>query len=420
MKRLLLFCMCLFLCPSAGNAGAYDYTDTVPNVTDAVLTAWGRPKINKDFIQDKSDEYFAPNGFKIKGPGKVCCGDIEYNRESQNYGGPVWKAGYGDGKKGDHGIIAMIARKNIAEHGAEFCLTQIHANSSSGTFYIQYQQPNWPGLSCAWFCEPGWDGVECKEKSNVNHSCNTTNYASEINAKRSQSLYGPRINDAIKMQYGRIGVAENIAVFDSAAIAERFWHQIVLGAIEFKDHGIVVTPMILGAIGDKDYGNINGQKASGGMKKTLCAQGYTNGDDCRVSSNQCGVEKFCAAYEAKFNKNKHKKVPNGLCSAFVCKDGSQGLDENMDCVQCDEPSVKNGVCNVIGDNMGKCIKCDIGKYFDETDCLCKEADVLNQNQMKYGTHEGDTADKQCWTMTAPKDFVECMLGNTASTTSSAE
>ena len=101
-----------------------------------------------------------------------------------------------------------------------------------------------------------------------------------------------------------------------------------------------------------------------------------------------------------------------MCSVIVCKDESKGLDSNYNCVDCLD-NIKGGRCNVVEhDEMGRCVECPVGKFFDETDCTCKTARVLSNNQMKYGQFEGDVVTKQCWTMNDSKAFLECMLGTT--------
>lgn len=395
--KWVLFCLAVLIFPTVGITGEYDYDATGGNVSDTILNAWGAPKINPGFIQDASDA--VGNAFTIKS-GYACCGGHEE----------------GTGKfylntEDDVAHIGFIAQKNVSEHGAEFCLTQVHAASSTTTFYLRYQQPNWPGLPCAWFCEPGWDGIECKEQTSVNHACNTTNYAAAIDKVKKEVYSG---NDAIAISGRRMGVADSVAFLDSLKIKDFYPHQIVLGAVEFKEHGIVVTPIILGAVGDHPIRtHVTAQKATSGARKTFCAQGYTNGEDCRVSSNQCGKEKLCVGYdEKKFDSKIHEKRPNGLCSVIVCKDESKGLDSNYKCVDCLD-NIKGGRCNVVEhDEMGRCVECPIGKFFDETDCACKTARVLSNNQMKYGQFEGDVVTKQCWTMNDSKAFLECMLGTT--------
>lgn len=398
--KLALFCLLGMLLPVLGNAGEYnfvgnsEYADGRTNLSEAIRNAWGITPLNDGYIQDADDE--TGKAFQIK-RGWSCCG-------TTNNGVPTIT------KQDDVAIMAYVAQKNIAEHGAEFCLTQIHVGSTPDVFSLYYQQPNWPNLQCAWFCEPGWDGVGCKEKTSENHACNPVkNYVAAIN-KVKESIYTG--NDAITLSRKRIGIAENIGIFDAIMVNNFYPHQVVLGAIEFKEHGIVVTPIVLGGVGSHtSITHLTTRKLVSGVKKTLCAQGYTKGENCEVSSKQCGTDILCTGYSDKFNSNIHEKKPNGLCSVFVCKDGDKGLDEDSKCVQC-EQSVRQGICAVSGDNVGKCIKCNVGKYFDETDCSCKDARVLDQNQIKYGAFEGDIITKQCWTMNDPTDFKECMLGTT--------
>lgn len=395
MKKTFLGILIMFL-PTFVNAGSQYYNiGAGPNVSEEILKAWGAPTIAPGYIQDRNGP--EASKFKIKS-GWACCGSVTAGTKNKAIISIL----------DDEAYMALLAQKNISEHGAEFCLTQVAAASSFDVFYIEFQQPNWPGMQCAWFCEPGWDGPECKEKTSPEHACNSTNYIEEIKRVQKDIYDG---NDAITLHGHRPGVANNIAVLASRYPDPwRYPHQIVLGAIDFKEHGIVVTPMLLGSVGNHPVTTwVTAQKATGGVTKTLCAQGYTNGEDCKMSSTRCGVDTFCTGHSGKYNKSIHAKRPNGMCSVVACKDESKALDVNFNCIDC-EPDVRQGRCNVVGlDTLGQCIKCDTGLYFDDTDCTCKPVRMtLTKQQMKFGAFEGDLPAKQCWAMTDMEKIKKCL------------
>lgn len=392
-----LFCLIATLLPIGAYAGSYLTNPLlVPNVNASIIAQWGSPTINSGFIQDKNGT--EASTFKIK-RGWSCCGNRIESGDKRGSANIT--------SEDDEAIIAMLAQKNISEHGAEFCLTQAHVASSTKVFYMYFQQPNWPGLPCAWFCEPGWDGPQCMEQTSTAQACNTTNYVKEIEQVKKAIYTG---NDAITLHGWRMGVAENVAILASTHINNFYPHQVVLGAIGFKEHGIVVAPVTLAAVGDHPKMTaLTAQKSTSAVTKTLCAQGYTNGEDCKTSSTSCGKDLFCTGYAEKYDSKIHAKKPNGLCSVIVCKDESQGLNSEFKCIDC-EPNIQQGRCNIMDNSqLGMCIKCSVGKYFDETDCTCKDARVLTKQQMKYGPFEGDIPAKQCWTMTDLSAIKECML-----------
>nr|MBQ0091680.1 hypothetical protein [Candidatus Enterousia merdequi] len=407
MNKLFSFFIC-FLAPVMSYGAYYELTnDNIGSgltykVTDSIKQIWGNPQINPTYIQDKSSGF---GDFRIK-DGFACCGDTSGDTAQNN--------------KDDQAIIAFVAN-NISEHGAEFCLTQIHVASSNTYFPMMFQQPNWPGLPCAWFCEPGWDGLACKDQTNTESACNTTDYKSAIDALRNSSPY--QGNDSIKWSKGRMGVAEYIAILDATWVNNFYVHNIVVGATKFNEHGIEAEPILLSAVGDHPATTwLQSSSTTTGIKKVLCAQGFTKDDKCSISSKNCGADIFCSAEDKKnFNKSKgHTTQINGICTAVICSDGSKALDSSYNCVACGD-TVQSGKCSVLGDNsFGKCIKCPVGQYFDNVDCTCKDARRLGTDALKYGNNRTEAATLQCWSLVNMEKFQECVLNTTdANNTSSA-
>ena len=394
MKKILVFLISCFM-PFVCNAD-YVYSDDIAGkglkykVTDAVKSAWGNPTVNQTYIQDDNKDFGA---FRIK-QGWACCGTSVASTTNISYGR-------------DNAIMALIAH-DITEHGAEFCLTQIGALYSSRKFDLIHQQPRWPSLQCAWFCEPGWDGIGCMEKSGPETACNTTDYKQRIDTVKAH-IYEDK--DAIALHYGRMGVAEYTAVLDSARISGVYWHEIVVGAVDFMEHGIVAKPILLGSVGDVWVPHVTSSGVASGKTKVLCAQGFTADDKCNVSSKNCGKTLWCTGYSEDVYKSKAtelEKVVNGYCTTYVCTGDKALSDDLKSCVAC-EVGPRTGRCDVLGNSLfGKCKRCAVGQYFNATTCECDTARAISKDKMQYGKYRSDVVTNQCWTKEDAKSYKECV------------
>ena len=395
MKKILVFlisCFMPFVC-----SADYLYSDSVAGkglkykVTDAVKSAWGNPKINKTYIQDDNKDF---GSFRIK-QGWACCGKTTNSSTTIT-------------REDDVAIMALVAR-DITEHGAEFCLTQLSAWSSSSRFDLYHQQPRWPSLQCAWFCEPGWDGVGCMESSGPETACNTTDYRQRIDAVKASDVYSSR--DAIALHQERMGVAEYTAVLDSAHVANRYWHEIVVGAVDFMEHGIVAKPILVGVVGEHLHTDLSTSGVVSGKTKVLCAQGFTADDKCNVSSKNCGKTLWCTGYSEDVYKSKAtelEKVVNGYCTTYVCTGDKALSDDLKSCVAC-EVGPRTGRCDVLGNSLfGKCKRCAVGQYFNATTCECDTARAISKDKMQYGKYRSDVVTNQCWTKEDAKSYKECV------------
>ena len=395
MKRILIFlisCFVPFVCEAA-----YVYDNDIAGtgmkyrVTDAVKAAWGNPTLNSTYIQDESRDF---GNFRIK-QGFACCGTTTNPSTIINVNDDV-------------AIMAFIAH-DITEHGAEFCLTQLAATSANSRFSLYHQQPRWPGLQCAWFCEPGWDGVGCMEQNGPESACNTIDYKQRINAVKGKIYEG---NDAISLHNVRMGVAEYTAVLDSLYVNDKYWHEIVIGAVDFMEHGIVARPILLGVVGSHPaMTNVSTSPVVAGKTKVLCAQGFTADDKCNVSSKNCGKTLWCTGYtDEVYNsrKNELEKVVNGYCTVYVCSGDKALSDDAKSCVDC-QTDVLTGRCDVLGNSMfGKCKRCVVGQFFNPTTCECDTARAISKDKMQYGNHRTDVVTNQCWTKEDAKSYKECV------------
>lgn len=379
-------------------AASYDGTGgalLTYKVTDAIKAVWGNPKLNSTYIQDVSADY---GEFRIK-QGWNCCGEQLQNSTKIK-------------EKDDQAIIAFVAN-NITEHGAEFCLMQLGVGSSSSKFYLYHQQPRWPGLQCAWFCEPGWDGVACMERTSPETACNTTDYRQRINNVKSKIYEG---NDAIALTRQRMGVFGYTALLDGLYIKGKYPHEIVVGAVDFMEHGIVAKPILVAAIGD--HPAMTGLTTSGvaaGKSKVLCAQGFTADEKCTASSKNCGKTLWCSGYKEDVYKSKSselEKVVRDYCVAYVCA-GDKALNDDLtSCVEC-KADARTGRCDVAGHELlGQCKKCATGTFFNSATCECDAASaVASKEKMQYGNYRTDVVTNQCWAKENDAEYKLCVMSS---------
>lgn len=398
MKNVFVFFV-FFLFAGVCNAAEYYYSSSIAGsgltykVTDSVKNAWGNPTVNAGYIQDQSTNY---GNFRIL-DAWACCSTNSLPSDT------------GKIEVEDDGAVLALVARNITEHGAEFCLTQLAVGSSSSRFYIYHQQPNWPGLPCAWFCEPGYDGVACKDSTSEDSACNTTDYAQWYSQRHSATPY--KGNDSITLHNKRIGVAEFTAVLDSLDVHNFYPHQIVVGAVDFKQHGISAKPIVVAGVGNHPTTTfLTSSATTSGKEKILCAQGFTKNDKCDMSSKNCGSDAWCNGYSSSnFNSNIHAKQLNGVCNVIVCKDG-KALNSDFSCSECSGGAKAR--CDASGNDLfGRCIECNIGQVMDQETCQCVSARRLSKEVMQYGNKTSSVvlAD-QCWTKEDSEEYKKCILG----------
>jgi len=396
----------LFSCFVALEACAdYEYTSGWAlqyGVTDAIKATWGNPSVDAQNPQDANRD---SDVFQIK-KGYACCVNDELYHPEAIENAPFCED---NGRKKpckDSGSFMAFVAHNISEHGAEFCLTQFSAVGGTAKFSLYHQQPRWPGLGCMWFCEPGWDGIACQERTSPEASCNMVNIKQSIANVKTKKYEG---NDALAMHMVRQGFAEYMAILDSAYAIDKYPKEIVIGAVDFMEHGIVAKPMSVGAVGNLGKSSVTSSTVAG-KTKVLCAQGFTADDKCNVSSQNCGKTLWCNEGAGKyFDSSKHVKQMNGFCETFVCKNYDEALDDNYNCKSCKSNGL-NGRCDVLGKTtFGKCIECGIGQIFNPSTCECDVARTVSTAVLQYGTSRAGIVTNQCWTKTDAASYKECVL-----------
>lgn len=328
-------------------------------------------------------------------------------------------------------FVALIAHE-VTPHGAKFCLEEVVGYRSGGYHYNAYQNPFVPGdFQCAWFCEPGYDGIGCSQSSGGATACDSVDYEqaySNLKSNASPSKLGDRPGNADKVKF-----------FNRYTATRSYEQHVVLGAIEFKKHGIVAQPMLISANGTDSYWGISTGPASGGIQKTLCAMGYTKNDNCDLSSTSCNTNvPWCRYWRENkewgqyvvrgYDSNIHYKEPDEewvdpknqdkgrqSCYKPKCKNGFD-FGTDLQCSSCTD-DIMGGFCDSEENlNNGQCMKCNVGQWFDKQTCTCKQmSKIFDKKFLETGPYDN----KQCWSIADIVDYKACVTGETEDTSGSS-
>lgn len=396
MKKFALI-LSLLVAPNLVSASSWYWTEGIG--LDSHGASWGYPTTGDTVVESSSN-----------------VGNFEINKKTL-------KKYHSDDKntKEYQTFVAFVAHE-IATHGAQFCLTQIGAWRDS-TSWIFYMNPYVPGsFQCAWFCEPGYDGHRCHDETSAASACDTVNYK---NAYENEWKTGVKPSDI----WSRASAAHMVDFFASKYPDGHFQQQVILGATEFKEHGLVVKPILLSRNGTSTSLGLASTPANG-VTKTLCAQGFTKNDKCEMSSGTCGGDIPWCRY---FRENKewgqfvangydstlHYKEPSEewidtndkskgkqACYSPKCKNG-MNFGTDLKCSSCAD-TVMGGFCDIDGNaNKGKCMNCNIGQYFDKETCECKQmSTIIDKKYLVSGPYDN----KQCWTIADTTEYKTCVTG----------
>lgn len=411
MKKIFFVVFSMFVVffgVAYGDDACY-YVDDDNKITDTeIINKWGMPTIGSNILESTNDA--------------GCFPIVSKKRSCSSLSAEAWAK------------LAMVAH-DVSLHGAYFCLTNILAIKGD-KYKVGFNSPYSWEYQCAWFCEPGWDGVRCEEPSSPSSVCNSVDYNEMYNFlagdKKDEITFG--------CQTDRTCVGDKVKVFDVGYPLTSYQQMVVLGARRFDSHGIVAQPMVISVSGDASFYFVPVEPATSGIKKTLCAQGYTKDGYCNMSSGNCtngnaNID-WCYYYRtdttwgklvaASFNPDIHMKVPGSECddSARVggkcpagaakhpcynieCKNGfSMGADRQ--CKACPY-KIKSGYCDVSSntENYGKCISCDDGQYFNKETCNCDTVEhVVKLSDMQYGP-----SNSGCWMLDDTAEYKKCVIGS---------
>lgn len=347
-----------------------------------------------------------------------------YNGETSSAGssqeliidGGLWKNNTHGTHADEWGFVAMIATK-VVEHGAYFCPYQAQCSNSRKEkhAWTTYYLPN--GFSedkCAWLCESGYEGEDCKEQSEQPPYCDKTPY----NTKNGGKFSGL----SMKTWGGDAGSVEgNVHGFNTWNTGNKMEHDVFLGVIKFLEHGVMASPIHVQCGRDNWKDNdsyFDVVDTAPGTVKLLCAPGYTPNaanTDCEPKNKGiCEIQdiKMCDGFARdKYNSSIHTiKVVDG-CAKYFCSETGKAFVSATDttCSDCATGS-KGGASG----KDGTCVKCETGQYFNTDTSTCETATAFSKTDLQYGKGKTKNSDSdinnQCWTFVEPELYRDCVLG----------
>ena len=316
----------------------------------------------------------------------------------------------------DYGVLMLIARE-VNENGAYFCPTTVygekHGRGDSWTLYGDSSQ----GQGCFWACKKGFSGENCQ--STTVTACDT-----EPVTRSTYDSYAmvrdPEIENSIPMF--ELNQYKN-CTFKRSKFGEE--HDQFLAVVDWlpSGHGVVVQPMSVRA-NMWDRGNWEAAIIAyvAGTSQVLCKNGYTVnsvGTDCvPLDEEKCAANEMCADWATvNFDEENMVKELSLTCVnthgttagvQYRCKTPGYAFASVADhtCTQCVE-NMRTGV----NPSNGTCVTCEIGEIFNASaPGYCADATGFSQEQMQYGTGQNKNVDleRQCWTITDPDDYDDCV------------
>ena len=323
----------------------------------------------------------------------------------------------------DYGVLMLIAR-DVNENGAYFCPTTVygekHGRGGSWTLYGDSSQ----GQGCFWACKKGFSGEECQSTAVV--GCDsTTVFREDFNLY--EMVRDPEIENSIPMFF--------LDETKECTYQYNFWgfvwhyfneeHDQFLAVVDWlpTGHGVWAQPVSVRA---NMWAKANWSSSiiayRAGSRTLLCKNGYepnANNTDCvAVNEETCAATQTCTAWaEVGFDQeNMVREIsfdcPNTSGSyggiQFRCKTPGYAFASVADhtCTQCVE-NMRTGV----NPSNGTCVTCEIGEIFNASaPGYCADATGFSQEQMQYGTGQNKNVDleRQCWTITDPDDYDDCV------------
>ena len=316
----------------------------------------------------------------------------------------------------DYGVLMLIARE-VNENGAYFCPTTVygekHGRGDSWTLYGDSSQ----GQGCFWACKKGFSGENCQ--STTVTACDT-----EPVTRSTYDSYAmvrdPEIENYIPMF--ELNQYKN-CTFKRNKFGEE--HEQFLAVVDWlsSGHGVVVQPMSVRA-NMWDRGNWEAAIIAyvAGTSQVLCKNGYTvnsAGTECvPLDEEKCAANEMCADWATvNFDEENMVKELSLTCVnthgttagvQYRCKTPGYAFASVVDhtCTQCVE-NMRTGV----NPSNGTCVTCEIGEIFNASaPGYCADATGFSQEQMQYGTGQNKNVDleRQCWTITDPDDYDDCV------------
>lgn len=325
-------------------------------------------------------------------------------------------------------ILMMVARE-INDHGARFCPTQVEGhNKNKGKAWTEYSDAaSGSTASCVWLCQSGWTGDRCSVPATSSVSCDASllkreNYsgvkrvASGANIKGSLPMFGTNAK-------GVAGILNASATLAACGVHKTQEHNMILAINRWlpSGHGAFVRKMVVRAE-RRGWKNMESTAtvypASNSADILVCKNGYqanANGSDCiEINANVCRLQQSCDGW-TDYNEKLHTFVQqsNQNCYQFRCTETGKAFASETNrgtCVEC-----VSGLRTGVSPTTGACVKCDVGLIFSAnatSSGFCVATNSYSNVDLQYGRGRTKNSeldiDKQCWTMTDPVEYEKCV------------
>ncbi len=343
------------------------------------------------------------------------------------------KMGDTHGTYNDEWAVVALVAEQVVEHGGYFCPYQLQCANKhcKGSSWLRAFEPTGYSKSkCAWFCEKGYTGTNCgKQKVATTGMDTPTNtgdgglfsglsmktsggdkndkyssvlvFGTSVDSKSNASFWQKMINLDVHKKYNRQGY-------------------FLLGAVEFKEHGIVAAPVYLSCYAEHRHYNkswVEGlETLAKGGQKLLCAEGYTpnsSDTDCVLATAdmlEIADLNFCTGWDsAKYNSSIHILDTSGDCDKYLCRESGKAFAAAGDptCTDC-----ATGIMGGHNPNNGTCVKCQSGEYFNQAQGKCLSAAAYSKTDLQYGKDKTKNSEQpledQCWTILTPDEYRACV------------
>ena len=325
-----------------------------------------------------------------------------------------------NGTYDDEGAVILFVARDITEHGALVCATQIQAANQNGrqyTWFDYYWPDDW---ACKWICETGYSGVGCSDTS---LKCPLPIRGLPFSSGKSvMSSSVPQITSIKETKDKYIHTTE-MEVLDykneeagKSDVDVRQSYHIVLGIVEQIDYGVYLAPIkIMGQRGKTGFGIsswINSVYAANGQRTLLCKDGYipNNTKNGCVKNPACdGTESYpsCNGFSTGFDESKHEEYTDTVnkCKAYRCIEDNYGFksNDNHECILCDI-DIKKGI-----NRNGVCEKCATSQCFNASSGQCGGCTIIPKRQIERGKKYDSDVNRECWTKPSTAKFWGCVM-----------
>ena len=317
------------------------------------------------------------------------------------------------------GVLMLVARE-VNEHGAYFCPTTIHAKHRSwGNAWTLYAESAQGAQPCYWLCKAGYSGEGCSKTTPDGCDSVPLNRDDFDNLTMSDS---PQVESVIPMFH--LGEREACGVNYNQE------HDMILAVSDWlsSGHGAWASPFVVRARRESYNNSKSGVEVwPVGEATLLCKNGYIvnkeNNDCIAIDEAMCAINQMCpdwpsSAYNGLTMVVEYYEPSN--CYKYRCIEKGYAFASSAEktCSFC-TTNIRNGV----SPEDGTCIKCDVGKIFNENakdQGYCSTAVSYINSDLQYGKGKNKSIDinQQCWTSADldPTDYINCVKGTANNTT----